>query len=105
MKKKYTVIILLAIVILMATIPLFVLKEAEFGGSDDAGSQVVSQVLEEEYEPWFTPVVETLLEGELPGEVESLLFCVQTGIGVGIIAFFMGRYVERTAYKQGKINN
>ena len=28
-------------------------------------------------------------------EVESLLFCVQTGIGVGIIAFFMGRFVER----------
>ena len=35
------------------------------------------------------------LGGELPGEVESLLFCLQTGIGVGIIAFIMGRYVER----------
>lgn len=29
--------------------------------------------------------------GELPGEVESLFFCIQTGIGVGIIAFVMGR--------------
>lgn len=26
--------------------------------------------------------------GELPGEVESLIFCVQTGIGVGVIAFY-----------------
>lgn len=33
--------------------------------------------------------------GELPGEVESLIFCLQTGIGVGILAFFMGRLVER----------
>ena len=48
-----------------------------------------------EYEPWFTPVLETALGGELPGELESLLFCVQTGIGVGVIAFFMGRFVER----------
>lgn len=36
-----------------------------------------------------------ILGGELPGEVESMLFCVQTGIGVGIIAFLMGRFVER----------
>ena len=38
---------------------------------------------------------EQLLGGELPGELESLLFCVQTGIGVGVIAFFLGRFVER----------
>ena len=48
-----------------------------------------------EYTPWFTPVLENALGGEIPGEVESLIFCVQTGIGVGIIAFFMGRFVER----------
>jgi hypothetical protein len=36
---------------------------------------------------------------ELPGEVESLLFCVQTGIGVGIIAFYMGRLVERKKHE------
>ena len=48
-----------------------------------------------EYTPWFTPVLESALGGEIPGDVESLIFCVQTGIGVGIIAFFMGRFVER----------
>ena len=72
MKKKVLLAILL--IFLIAFVPLFVLKDAEFGGSDDAGSQVVE---------------------ELPGEVESLLFCLQTGIGVGIIAFIMGRFVER----------
>lgn len=102
-KSKRLVIILLLIAVLMAIIPLFVLKGAEFGGSDDAGSQVVSEILGEEYEPWFTPVLETWIDGELPGEVESLIFCVQTGIGVGIIAFFMGRFVERTKKEKGQI--
>jgi cobalt/nickel transport protein len=95
MSRKTTVIILLVIVALIALVPLFTLKGASFGGSDDAGSQMVNQITGGEYHPWFTPVLETWIGGELPGEIESLLFCVQTGIGVGIIAFLMGRLVER----------
>ncbi len=94
-KNTKTVLILLVIAALIAIVPLFARKGASFGGSDDAGSVMVEEVRGEEYEPWFTPVLEDLLDGELPGEVESLLFCIQTGIGVGIIAFFMGRLVER----------
>lgn len=51
------------------------------------------------YEPWFTPVLETLIGGELPGEIESLFFCVQTGIGVGIIAYSFGYLAARKKYK------
>ncbi|OUO81336.1 cobalt ABC transporter [Blautia sp. An249] len=91
---KKSVIVLILVIVLMAFIPLFALKDAEFGGSDDAGSQVVEEV-DSGYEPWATPIFEQALGGELPGEVESLLFCIQTGIGVGIIAFVMGRFVER----------
>ena len=94
-KNTKTVIILLVIAVLIAIVPLFALRNAEFGGSDDAGSQMISEIQGEEYEPWFTPVFEQLLGGEVPGELESLLFCVQTGIGVGVIAFFLGRFVER----------
>ena len=94
-KNTKTVLILLVIAALIAIVPLFARKGASFGGSDDAGSVMVEEVRGEEYEPWFTPVLEDLLDGELPGEVESLIFCIQTGIGVGIIAFFMGRLVER----------
>ena len=93
-KHTKTVVILLVIAVLIAVIPVAVLKGAQFGGSDDAGSVMVEEI-HGEYEPWFTPVLETALGGELPGELESLLFCVQTGIGVGVIAFFMGRFVER----------
>ena len=93
-KNTKTVIILLVIAILIAVIPIAALRGADFGGSDDAGSVMVEEI-HGEYEPWFTPVLETAIGGELPGELESLLFCVQTGIGVGVIAFFMGRFVER----------
>ena len=40
-KNKKTVILLLIAAVLIAVVPLFVLKEAEFGGSDDAGSVMV----------------------------------------------------------------
>ena len=101
--NKKTVIILLVIVALIAIIPLFALKGAEFGGSDDKGGEIISEIRGEEYEPWFTPILESALGGELPGEVESLIFCLQTGIGVGIIAYLMGRFVERKKW-QNKMN-
>ena len=96
--KKSTVIALILAIILIAFIPLFALKDAEFGGSDDAGSTVVEEV-DSSYVPWAEPILERLIGGELPGEVESMLFCVQTGIGVGILAFCMGRFVERKKWE------
>ncbi|NLK76161.1 MAG: cobalt transport protein CbiN [Clostridiales bacterium] len=103
-KDKKLIAAILIVVLLMIVIPLFALKGAEFGGSDDAGSQVVEEI-SGDYEPWFTPILETLIDGELPGEVESLMFCVQTGIGVGIIAFLMGRFVERKKWEDKKQEN
>ncbi len=97
--KKSTVLLIIVVIFLMALVPLFILKDAEFGGSDDAGSVMINEVTQTEYEPWFTPVAETLLGGEIPGEVESLFFCVQTGIGVGILAYFFGYFVARKKYK------
>ncbi len=99
-KKARTAIILVILAVLIALVPLFTQKGAEFGGSDDAGSEMITEITGEESEPWFTPVLETMIGGELPGEVESLFFCVQTGIGLGIIAFFMGRFVERKKHEK-----
>lgn len=97
-KDKKLIAGLLIVVLLMVVVPVFAKKGAEFGGSDDAGSRMI-ETISKDYEPWFTPVLETLIGGELPGELESLLFCVQTGIGVGIIAFVMGRLVERKKWE------
>ena len=99
-KNKKTILLLLVVAVLLAVVPFFAKKGAEFGGSDDAGSVMVEEIKGEAYEPWFTPVLETMIGGELPGEeIESLIFCVQTGIGVGVIAFLMGRFYERKKWE------
>ncbi|MBC3803627.1 cobalt ABC transporter [Acetobacterium fimetarium] len=98
--KKMTIIVLLLIAVLIAVIPLFVLKGAAFGGSDDAGSQTIEEITGSDYQPWFTPVLEKWMGGEIPGEVESLMFCLQTGIGAGVLFFFLGRYVEKTKWEK-----
>ena len=94
-KTTKKVQLLLLLVVVIAVLPLILNRNAEFGGSDDAGSVMVEEINGSSYEPWFTPVLESMLGGELPGEIESLIFCLQTGIGVGVFAFFMGRFVER----------
>ncbi len=91
---KGVVITLIIVAILIALVPFLALRGAEFGGSDDAGSVMVDEITGG-YEPWFTPVLEKAIGGELPGEIESLFFCLQTAIGVGTIAFIMGKLVER----------
>lgn len=97
MKKK--VFLLLLLVVLIAFIPLFALKDADFSGSDDAGSQAVEEV-DSDFKPIAEPILEKILGREIPGEVETLLFCVQSSIGVGILAFFMGRFVERKKHEK-----
>lgn len=96
--KKKLVIILLILAVFISIFPLFALKGAEFGGSDDAGSQMISKIKGSEHEPWFEPILEQYIGGEIPGEIESLIFCVQTGIGVGVLFFFIGRFYERSKW-------
>ena len=110
-KDKKLIWILIVLTVAMVVIPIIALRGAEFGGSDDAGSEMISEITGEEYEPWFTPVLERFLGGELPGEMESLLFCLQTAIGVGVIFFFVGKFTEkkkwtdRVAELEAKVQN
>ena len=76
-KKK--VIVLLIIAVLLIVVPVIALPGATFGGSDDAGSVMVEEVTGQAYEPWYTPVLEQFLGGELPGELEP-----QEPVPVGI---------------------
>lgn len=101
--NKGLVIGLIVLALLIAFVPLFVLapQGMEFGGSDDKGGELV-ETTDPGYEPWATPILEQILGSELPGETESFLFCVQTGIGVGVVAFLMGRFVERKKWMDGK---
>lgn len=100
MKKSRIVITLLILCVVIAVVPLIMYgNKAEFGGSDDAGSEAITELTGKETDPWFTPVIESALGMELPGEVESLLFCVQVGLGAGVFFFFFGRYYERTKWE------
>ncbi|MFV0466482.1 MAG: energy-coupling factor ABC transporter substrate-binding protein [Lachnospiraceae bacterium] len=98
-KNKKIVIILLLCIVALIFIPLLVLRDAEFSGTDDAGSQVIQEI-NSDYQPWFEPVFEKMLGRELPGEVESLFFSIQTAIGVGILGYCFGYLVARKKYKR-----
>jgi len=104
-KRTKTVVALIIIAVIISLAPLFLLRGAEFSGSDDAGSNMIEQVSGGTYVPWFTPVLEQLIGGELPPEMESFFFCIQTGIGVGIIAFAFGYLYARKKYAGDKTDN
>ena len=57
-KNKSLLIVLLLLCVVLVVGPVFALRGAEFGGSDDAGSIKVAEITGEDYEPWFTPVFE-----------------------------------------------
>lgn len=88
-KNTKLVLILLALAVVIAVVPLFLQSGAEFGGSDDAASEVIEEI-NPDYEVWADPIMEPA-----SGEIESLLFCLQAGLGAGVFGFVMGRLVER----------
>jgi cobalt/nickel transport protein len=53
-----------------------------------------------DYKPWATPIAEVILGGEIPGETESLLFCLQAAIGSGILFFGFGYLAARKKYSK-----
>lgn len=94
MKKN---ILLLLIVVLLAIIPLFIQKGAEFGGADGQAEEAIGQIAPD-YEPWFQAFWEPP-----SGEIESLLFALQAAIGAGFIGYFIGLMKGRS--KQNKMKN
>lgn len=97
-KGKMAVPILIIMLVLIVFFPLFLFQGTVFSGSDEAGSEMVEEITGGVYEPWFTPIMERVTGGEIPRETETLFFCIQTGIGVGIIAFCFGWLAARRKY-------
>lgn len=95
MKKNYIVVpVLLLLVIVIAVTPLLLIKDSEFGGADGAAEEAVTTI-NPDYQPW----AQSLLEPP-GGETESLLFCLQAGIGAGIFGFCFGYLVARKKYQK-----
>jgi cobalt/nickel transport protein len=70
-------LLLILIIIALAIIPLFIAKDAEFGGADGQAEEAIAEI-NADYEPWFSPIFEPK-----SGEIESLLFALQAAIGAG----------------------
>ena len=84
MKGSTNNILLVLVLIIMVTVPLMILKDAEFGGADGQAEEVITEI-NPDYEPWFSPLIEPA-----SGEIESLLFSLQAAIGAGVIGYFYG---------------
>lgn len=92
-KNVWSYVVLIVVVILLVVVPLTLLKDADFLGSDGLAERAITQT-NPGYEPWFTSFFEPP-----SGEVESLLFALQASIGTAIIFYIFGYWQGR---KKGK---
>ncbi len=88
------VLVLLLAVVLIALLPLLVIRDSEFGGADDAAEKAVAEIA-----PGYVPWAESLIKPP-GGETESLLFCLQAALGAGVIGYGFGYLVARKQAKQ-----
>jgi len=85
MKRSFLKNLLLAaLVVALAVVPLMTLKHAEFGGADGQAEEAITE-LHPDYKPWFAPFWEPP-----GGEVESLLFALQAALGAGVLGYGLG---------------
>lgn len=77
-------IILLCLVFLIGTIPLYLIKGSDFPGTDGAAEEAIIEI-KPDYKPWFTAIWEPP-----GGETESLLFALQAALGAGFLGYYIG---------------
>lgn len=87
--KKIMNLVLIGVAVMIAVLPLVIIKDSEFGGADGKAEEVVKEATPG-YEPWiesfWTPP---------GGETESLLFALQAAIGSGVVCMVIGYYKGR----------
>ena len=95
-KLKQQNFVLMVLVIILALVPLLVIKDSEFEGADGKAEEAIVEV-QADYEPWFEPALQP------PGaETESLLFALQAALGTGVIFYSIGYLKGR---KKGATSN
>ncbi|UAL50330.1 energy-coupling factor ABC transporter substrate-binding protein [Bacillus sp. CMF21] len=84
--------ILFLFVIVLAIIPLYLQKDAEFSGADGQAEELIEEIAPA-YEPWFSTIWEPP-----SGEIESLLFSLQAAAGAIVIGYVIGFGRARKKY-------
>lgn len=82
-------VVLLGLVVLLAALPLWLCRDAEFGGADGEAMDAVAR-LNPAYESWAEP-----LFSPASGEIESMLFALQAAVGAGVVGFVLGRVTAK----------
>lgn len=88
MQLKKTILSVVVIITLFL-VPLFVLKNTEFVGTDDKAVSTVMSI-DSNYKPWIT----SMKLSDSP-EIASTLFALQAALGASVIAYYVG-------YSKGK---
>lgn len=98
--KKFSIylhIILILVIISLASIPLFMAKDAEFLGTDEIAEEAILE-LNKSYIPWFNAI-----NKPKSSEIESLFFSLQAAIGAGILGYGLGRLKGYTKKEDRKL--
>ncbi len=92
--SKNTMIVLVSLIVsvLIVVFPLVWVQDSEFGGADGQAEGVIGEIAPE-YVPWAANAI-----APPGGETESLLFCLQAGLGAGVFCFAFGYLVARKKY-------
>ena len=99
-KNAKIVLVLLLLCVVIAVVPMIFLGgTAEFGGADGEAEAAITEI-DQDYEPWYASPMEHIFPDGLPGEIESLLFCLQAAIGSGIFFFCLGRLTMRSKMRK-----
>ncbi|MDR0338632.1 MAG: energy-coupling factor ABC transporter substrate-binding protein [Planctomycetaceae bacterium] len=77
-------IILLCVAVLVAILPLIMIRNSEFAGTDGQAEEIIQEI-RNDYESWFQPLWEPP-----GGETENLLFALQAALGSGVIFYCIG---------------
>ncbi len=93
-KTTSIVIISLLLAVIIAIVPLVIIQNSEFGGADGQAEELIGEI-SPNYEPWAENAI-----APPGGETESLLFCLQVGLGAGVFCFGLGYLVARKKYSK-----
>jgi cobalt/nickel transport protein len=88
--KKLQNWLLIGGVVLLALLPLLIVKNGKFGGADNQGQEAITKI-NPNYQPWFKSLMEPA-----SSEIAGMLFAAQAALGAGVVGYAIGLYKGRS---------